>query len=150
VLAAGGGFAAGRDTGLDCPKGDKQAVTEIRAAGPDATLPKGAGPWDHEMIATCFRTVTLPHVRLVGGPFGDDELLKFIDTDLTVVWDVMKLDDSGQIMAPTRAEDSKSTITFENGNAQVAIRPWTWATSTFGPASHYRVADGTFLSTDAA
>ena len=68
------------------------------------------------MITTCFPTVNLPHVRLTGGPYDNDELLKFIDTDLTVVWDVMKVDDSGEIVASTRAQGSKSTITFESGN----------------------------------
>jgi hypothetical protein len=77
----GGLYSIAHESGMECHKGYQMGITETTAGGPGTTLPRDTDPWIHQMVATCFKTVTLPHVRLVGGPFDNDDLYQFIDAD---------------------------------------------------------------------
>jgi hypothetical protein len=147
AVLTGGGYVIGHDSASDCPKGYTRGVTASGAGGPGTTLPQNAGPWQYQMISVCYRTVTLPHVRLVGGPYGSDNYFEMVGSDGIPVFYVALPDGAQQNMASTRAEDAPAVITFENNKTRIAIRT-KLSEGTLGPATHYRLSDGVFLGTD--
>jgi hypothetical protein len=81
ALLSAGGYAVGHDTASDCMKGYTRGITAAGSGGPGATVPLSAGPWQYQMISVCYRTVTLPHILLVGGPYGGDHYFEMIGGD---------------------------------------------------------------------
>ena len=149
-LVASGSYAVGRQSATDCPKGYVRGVARASSGGgPGATVPNNPKLWQYQMTSVCFRTVTLPVVNLVGGPYNGDKYFPEYQGDLVfyTVATTTHNDTQGQVRAAT----ADGSLSLEANKTQIAIRPRlndNPNAPAFGPASHYRLRDGAFLRTD--
>lgn len=168
-LIAVGGFVAGKHKAEQCPQGFTRGVAQAfigAGFGVDAPAPRAL--WEHTLTSACFRRVTLPVVRLMGGPFdGAAFFEEFTQMGSGSSLHVVSQIDTDPRFGRTLANTADGSVTFENGGTEIAVRPRTTvfpspaptsapasseedpgATTTFGPASHYRLSDGVYLGTD--
>ena len=150
-LVASGGFAFGRQSATDCPKGYVRGVTRATSGGgPGATLPNPK-LWQYQMTSVCVRTVTLPVVSLVGGPYNGDKYFPEYQGEL--IFYTVATTTNNDTQGQGRASTADGSLSIEADGTQIAIRPRLSENPSaprFGPASHYRLADGAFLRTDPA
>jgi hypothetical protein len=152
ALIGGGGYAAGHESASSCPKGYTRGVAQAYiGSGPGQTVQQRQKLWQYVMESGCYRRVTLPVVHLVGGPFDGDYYFAEYAGDAANY--VVAKTENNDMFGYTQATTADGGVSLEKNKTQIAVRPKTYITPAkpiFGPANHYRLADGLFLGTDPA
>lgn len=155
-LVAAGGYATGHRQANQCSSGYTRGVVAVEPQqGPGSTLAPRAMMWQYVMQSGCFKRVTTPIVTLIGGPFDAQVYYANYYANPAPDYSVVKLDPSvpyGQ-GGLSQVSVNDGGVTIEQNGKQIAVRPrlgWDGSKPTYGPASHYRLSDGHFLSTDVA
>jgi hypothetical protein len=148
LLAVGGYVAGQKEPAIAaCPSGYKTEVVGVHPDGPGATVPQ---PDEHTyyMASVCAKTVRVPDKKLSGGPFDGDHF--FATYQYGEWWWVMKWNGTAYEGVADDRGGSNGLLQFENNKTGISVRVRPSYDQPYGPASHYRLSDGKFLSTDTA